>query len=814
MVFRAVAFLMVMLVAVSNLIDLTGSPHNYILDPEDLDGKVVPGIDTDGDGLKDIHEDIDLNGQLSSGERSPTNPYDPDTDGDGILDGLEYELLRERTYNTSTAPNWVLRFYSSQSSFETVMGSLGPLGDIDRDDASNIMDPDSDGDGILDGEELAMGLDPLDPDTDGDSIPDPYDQNKGFSIDEDSDGMDDQWEDWYGVSEPLDDLDDDGLTNFQEFYGRSDPTRPDAKNGHFGVFSMNDILSYKNTSAMVMRTSGGGPSYHRVATFSTYTGSGWERELIGRSIIPSDNTNTTVIDHELAGYWWGDLPYTSWMTSMDPTWSFPTFPGPDRIDTNTIDPYVTRPLLSFSETVKLPTYGPDELSRANGTASGQDRFLQVPAQVPEEVWDLARSFARQSGSQTPFMIADHMARMIFERCQYSLVSNYLAPSEDPLYSFLFITKKGSALDYSSAFTIMMRMSGIPSRLVMGYALGSLSGDSRIFLQGHLHAWSEIYIEGYGWIPFEVTEHALEPLGGTGVRADGKDPLVFGPYGGDGGGTLVGREGGGLDPDQDEDNDGLSNLEESLRRTDPMNPDSDGDDLLDGWEVHLLGTDPLDPDTDDDTLYDGDEVNIHGTDPTKWDTDGGKVSDGTEVYLVPPLDPLDPLDDYLYSDIDDDGLLNDQENAFGTNPLDPDTDRDLLSDGSEVQSYRTDPLDPDTDGDGLDDPMEVLGLSGGVFSDPMENDTDGDGLDDLLEIQVGTDPRTFDTDNDGLGDGEEVLMEPYTDPLDPDTDGDGLLDGREMQLLTSPILPDTDGDLRPDGFEFWSGTDPNNADPPL
>ncbi len=48
----------------------------------------VSGIDTDNDGLLDILEDINGNGVVDTGE---TDPNDPDTDGDGIEDGVEVD---------------------------------------------------------------------------------------------------------------------------------------------------------------------------------------------------------------------------------------------------------------------------------------------------------------------------------------------------------------------------------------------------------------------------------------------------------------------------------------------------------------------------------------------------------------------------------------------------------------------------------------------------------------------------------------------------------------------------------------------------
>jgi hypothetical protein len=68
---------------------------------------------------------------------------------------------------------------------------------------------------------------------------------------------------------------------------------------------------------------------------------------------------------------------------------------------------------------------------------------------------------------------------------------------------------------------------------------------------------------------------------------------------------------------DKDFDGLTDEEEKKLGTDPLNPDSDGDGLLDGTEVKKFKTNLLNPDTDGDGMKDGEEV-LRGRDPLKKD----------------------------------------------------------------------------------------------------------------------------------------------------------------------------------------------------
>jgi len=189
-------------------------------------------------------------------------------------------------------------------------------------------------------------------------------------------------------------------------------------------------------------------------------------------------------------------------------------------------------------------------------------------------------------------------------------------------------------------------------------------------------------------------------------------------------------------------------------------DSDADGLTDYDEINIYGTNPNDPDSDDDSLPDGAEINIYQTNPLSSDSDGDQMPDFYEIeYNFDPNNSTDALLDF-----DNDDLTNLEEYQENTSPINPDSDGDFLSDGSEVNIYNTDPLDIDTDNDYLPDNYEVLwGLDPNTWDD-ITADPDSDGLATETEFYFGTNPLNADTDGDGFSDFDEYRYN--TDPLDP------------------------------------------------
>jgi hypothetical protein len=159
-------------------------------------------------------------------------------------------------------------------------------------------------------------------------------------------------------------------------------------------------------------------------------------------------------------------------------------------------------------------------------------------------------------------------------------------------------------------------------------------------------------------------------------------------------------------DADDDGDGLTNAQETEAGTDPNLADTDEDGLTDGQEVLETGTSPLNADTDGDGVLDGDEV-AQGTDPLDGVSGTSPVEEPASVEepIVAEVPTLAETSG-VAGDSDGDGLEDTIEAELGTDPFDPDTDKDGLTDGDEYYSFQTGTRNPDTDGDGVLDGDEV------------------------------------------------------------------------------------------------------------
>jgi len=127
--------------------------------------------------------------------------------------------------------------------------------------------------------------------------------------------------------------------------------------------------------------------------------------------------------------------------------------------------------------------------------------------VPMETAPRARQFIKHLLGQYPTK-SDQVNAVLTHFRQQDFYYSRQPPLlfDDPIDEFLFETKRGYCEHYASTFTVLMRLAGIPARVVTGYQGGEMNPFSNYMIvrQSDAHAWSEIYLEDKGWVRIDPT----------------------------------------------------------------------------------------------------------------------------------------------------------------------------------------------------------------------------------------------------------------------------------------------------------------------
>jgi transglutaminase-like putative cysteine protease len=128
-------------------------------------------------------------------------------------------------------------------------------------------------------------------------------------------------------------------------------------------------------------------------------------------------------------------------------------------------------------------------------------------QVPDTVSARVRALAERWRSESPDaagVVAKGRALFRDEPFVYTLRPPPLG--EDPIDAFLFETRRGFCEHYAASFVLLMRLAGVPARIVTGYQGGELNtvGDYLTVRQSDAHAWAEVWLADAGWTRVDPT----------------------------------------------------------------------------------------------------------------------------------------------------------------------------------------------------------------------------------------------------------------------------------------------------------------------
>ena len=143
------------------------------------------------------------------------------------------------------------------------------------------------------------------------------------------------------------------------------------------------------------------------------------------------------------------------------------------------------------------------------TKRGLDRnfYLKVPERVSQRMIDLGMGIAGKGKSDAE-IVSLLEGEFIARKLTYATTK--LPVGEFPLDEFLFEKRRGHCEFFASSFATLLRLAGVPARLVGGYLGGEYNdlGGYYVVTDDMAHVWVEAYISGKGWVKIDPSRWAV------------------------------------------------------------------------------------------------------------------------------------------------------------------------------------------------------------------------------------------------------------------------------------------------------------------
>ena len=270
-----------------------------------------------------------------------------------------------------------------------------------------------------------------------------------------------------------------------------------------GALSLNSSASARDREKLILRVRAetDGYMYLRCFSYGDYTGTGWQRaEEPENGISSLDFTALALADKADSARHSLDIRFASGVdVAAVPYYS---------VQSADSDIYVPAEGRNYSvsyyssdgswDSLSLPEeYAQDELSyRSYATTE----YTALPEGTKAHVLQLIQQTGLRADS--PDIIAE-VASYVRSCASYDLDTQPY-PTEDYAVYFLQNAETGYCVHYATAAAVIYRALGIPARVTDGFLFRAQAGEVVDVLQANEHAWVEVYLDGLGWIPVEVT----------------------------------------------------------------------------------------------------------------------------------------------------------------------------------------------------------------------------------------------------------------------------------------------------------------------
>jgi protein-glutamine gamma-glutamyltransferase len=118
------------------------------------------------------------------------------------------------------------------------------------------------------------------------------------------------------------------------------------------------------------------------------------------------------------------------------------------------------------------------------------------------------SYHLSRGVDTELAMVRRVEDYLQNEGRYHYTTDVPTPGIEPLMEFLFHTHKGYCQHFAGAAALLLRVAGVPTRVVVGFATGEeVDNHTWAVRDEDAHAWIEVYFPGVGWVPFNPTPDA-------------------------------------------------------------------------------------------------------------------------------------------------------------------------------------------------------------------------------------------------------------------------------------------------------------------